>query len=83
MLLILKSIFSDKEPPSLWLFDFDPPYTLVSPFISGKLVWLQKILEVSSDTPHCSGFRGDYAMLGIYSADKISVLFMPSSFTSN
>ena len=40
-------------PLSLWLFDFVPPYTLIHPFISGKLAWQQKILEVLSDSPLC------------------------------
>ena len=43
------------NPHSLWLFDFFPPYTLILPFIPEKLTWPQKILEVSSDSRHCSG----------------------------
>ena len=43
---------------SLWLFDFFPYMHL---FISAKLTWPQKLLEVSSDSSHFSG-EGDDAM---------------------
>ena len=45
------------------MFDFVPPYppyTLIPKFISGKLTWPQKILEVSSDSPPL--FLGNNAM---------------------
>ena len=44
MLLFLKSIISDNQPPSLWLFDFVPQYTLILLFISGKLTWHKKFI---------------------------------------
>ena len=61
MFLILKRIIiSDNylPPLSLWLFDFVTPYTFIPPFISGKLAWQQKILEVLSDSPLCHFSRG-------------------------
>ena len=43
------------------LYDYSnlsPLYTLIPAFISGKLTWPQKILEVSSDAPLIQFFRG-------------------------
>ena len=37
--------------PLFMIIQLWPPYTLIPPFISGKLTWPQKIVEVSSDSP--------------------------------
>ena len=50
---------------SLSLFDFappPPPYTFIPLFISEKLIWPQKLLEVSSDSPPV--FQGGWCLGG-------------------
>ena len=45
------------------LYDYwksPPPYTLIPLFISGKLIWLKKILELFSTDPPPPLFRGDW-----------------------
>ena len=69
------------NPP---LYDYStlfPKYTLVPPFHFWKTDMTTKNSAgfIRSPPPsHCS--RGDYAILGIYSADIISVLFMYSCY---
>ena len=50
---------------SLSLFDLappPPPYTFIPLFISEKLIWPQKLLEVSSDSP--AVFQGGWCLGG-------------------